>query len=260
MLQETVYKFDGGNSLGNSSDYFSFAFGAAKEPVGDKIGLVHGVHSCREGLFSNMRRRICDANSSQPTDKMRMLFVWRLAQGAHGRDNLEVDGWIDRAIPIIQAADKMAGWPLTRIHAVDANTPSARVYYFHSSRRWMKSSYLVSLYTLLVRMAKDKRFVGIKNYEDLIKILDDSAKKADKLTIDHTYVMDSYPYWEALLKGYPRLFRQRKMPYYWDTKRLDGSSGGSEGIQYLVKGHTQYGEIRKELLVIKKEIETKKFK
>jgi hypothetical protein len=264
MLQKTVFEMPNSQKLGGTSDYFSFAFGCAKEPVDGNIDLVHGTHTCREGLFSNMRTRICGSNDSQPMDKTRMMFVWRLAHNSYKRDNDIVDGWIDRAVPIVQVIDKLAGWPLTRAYKVDAQD-GIRAYYFHSSRRWMKSSYLISLYVLLVRMAKDMRVTGFKDFDGLYKILADvtsggKSGQDQKLASDNSYVKDSLPYWEALMKGYPRLFRKRKMPYYWDTSRLNGGSGGSEGIQYLVKGSTQYGEVREELLKIKKELDAKKSK
>ena len=62
------------------------------------------------------------------------------------------------------------------------------------------------------------------------------------------------------MRGYPDLFRSRKMPYYWDTSRLGGTSGGSEGVQYLCKGDTQYTEIRSELLRIQKEVKAGTYK
>ena len=266
MLQKTTFKMDSPSKLGGSSDYFGFAFGCAEEPMNGKIDLVHGTHTCREGLFSQMRSRIVRDDKSQPTDKTRMMYIWRLGtSGQRSSNGAMVDGWIDRAITITQTIDKMAGWPLTRAYQIETGSTGVRAYYFHSSRRWMKSSYLISLYVMLARMAKDDRITGYKDFEGLKAILEKIIKEGDRnsdkaLKSDNSYVRDSLPYWEALMKGYPRLFRKRKMPYYWDTGRLSGSSGGSEGIQYLVKGSTQYGEIRTELLKIKAELDGKKSK
>ena len=89
----------------------------------------------------------------------------------------------------------------------------------------------------------------------MVKVIQKCIAGGGNLKCDHTYVKDSLPYWEALLKGYPRLFRQRKMAYYWDSSRLGRNTSSSEGIQYLVKGNTSYEEVRKELVKIKKELE-----
>ena len=122
----------------------------------------------------------------------------------------------------------------------------------------MKSSYLVSLYTMLVRMCKDTRVTGFKDFDSLVKLLR-KLQSSKPLHMDNTYVKDSLPYWKAIMTGYPKLFRKRKLPYYWDTARFSGSStGGAEGLQYLVNGSTQYKEIREELLKIKKQLDSKK--
>ena len=103
--------------------------------------------------------------------------------------------------------------------------------------------------------SKDERIAGFKDFDGLVKVVGG----ATHLITDSTYVRDSLPYWKAIMIGYPELFRKRKLPYYWDTSRLGGDSlGGAEGVQYLVKGDTKYTEIRKKLLEIKKQLDSKK--
>jgi len=111
---------------------------------------------------------------------------------------------------------------------------------------------------MLVRMCKDTKVTGFKDFDGLVKVLQKISSSGKSLVTDDTYVKTSLPYWKAIMTGYPELFRKRKLPYYWDTARLGGRSGGAEGLQYLVKGDTQYTEIRKELLKIKKQLDSKK--
>jgi hypothetical protein len=257
MLQETSFDMKGNTNWTQSgaNDYFSFGFGMAKEPKDGCIELVSGSHSCREGLFHSMRQRICGNEGNQPSDKTRLLFHWGAAKSQISRDMKDIEGWITRAVQALQTVDRMVGWPLTRAYEVNTGKENIRrIIYTHSSRRWMKSSYLISLYVLIVRMCKDERITGYKDFAALQKLLLDISSSGKTLKCDNGYVKDSVPFWEAVLKGYPRLFRARKMPYYWDTGRLNGSSGSSEGIQYLVKGTTQYSEIRTEMLKIQKEL------
>jgi hypothetical protein len=260
MLQKTTFKLEPYGALGTSSEYAGFNFGCAQEPKDGKIKLVHSYHSCREGLMSSMRSRITGKSDvEQPTDKMRIIFRWAAAGNNNKKDLKAIDGWIERSVAVLQAFDRLAGWPLTRAYRIETNYDSwLRAYYFHSSRRWMKSSYLVSLYTLLVRMCKDERIAGFKDFDGLVKIVG-KITKAGGLRIDNTYVKDSLPYWKAIMTGYSELFRQRKLAYYWDTGRLSGDSlGGAEGVQYLVKGDTRYTKIREKLLDIKKQLDSKK--
>jgi len=260
MFQKTTFKLEPGTALGKSSDYFGFNFACAQEPKDGKIKLVHSYHGCREGLMSSMRSRIMGkASIEQPTDKMRIIFRWSASDRNIKTDLKTIDGWVKRSVPVLQAFDRLAGWPLTRVYKIETGQGDwLKAYYFHSSRRWMKSSYLVSLYTLLVRMCKDAGIVGFKDFDGLVKVVGKITKSRNLIT-DNSYVKDSMPYWKAIMTGYPELFRKRKLPYYWDTGRLSGDSlGGAEGVQYLVKGDTKYTEIRKKLLEIKKQLDSKK--
>jgi len=260
MLQKTTFSFSDNTT---PSDYSGFNFGCAVEPEDGKIKLVSGVHTCREGLFYNMRSRIMsETGATQPTDKMRMIFRWYASKSARDSEKEAQTNWVMRTIPVLQALDRIAGWPLTRVYKLDVGSRGnwLQAYYYHSSRRWMKSSYLVSLYVLLVRMCRDERITGFKDFDGLVKVVSKALTSTTPLKSDGGYVKTSLPYWEAVMKGYPRLFRKRKLPYYWDSSRLNGSNGGAEGIQYLVNGDTQYTEIRQEVLKIKKELDAKKSK
>lgn len=263
MFQKTTFNFIE-NSGNSAPTYCGFNFGCAQEPDKDgTIKMVSGTHTCREGLFHNMRSRICGSGGTQPTDKMRMIFRWYVNTGSANKDRLKIDSdWAQRSVAVLQAFDKFAGWPLTRVYKLDVGSKDwLQAYYYHSSRRWMKSSYLVSLYVLLVRMCADERITGFKDFNGLVELTKKVIGSGRNLKHDQSYVSGSLPYWEAIMKGYPDLFRKHKMPYYWDTSRLGGgNSGSSEGIQYLVSGNTKYTEIRQELVKIKKALDAKKSK
>lgn len=260
MFQKTTFELSTPNSLGTSSNYFAFNFACAEEPKDGKIKLIDSYHSCREGIMSSMRNRILEkTGKTQPADKTRLIFRWA-ASDRNRRDDMKViDGWAKRSVAVMQAFDRLAGWPLTRVYKIETEHDSwLRAYYFHSSRRWMKASYMISLYTLLVRMCKDERIDGFKDFDGLVKVVTKASKSSSRLIMDHSYVTESVSYWKAIMLGYPELFRKRKLPYYWDTSRLDRSTSGSEGLQYLISGNTSYTEVRKALLKFKLQLDSKK--
>lgn len=256
MFQKTTYKA-ANIEYGPGPSYFGFSFGAATEPKGGEIKLIQGTHTCREGLVSNMRSRIMGNSSSQPTDKMRMIFKFTLGKGNEVSDRAAAETWVIRAIDVLHSFERLAGWPLTRVYKLETTKGWVDAYYFWSSRRWMKASYMVSLYVLLVRMCKDERIKGFKDFYSL-RTLIKKVSTQKTLINDQHYVTSSLPYWEALMVGYPEVFRQRKITYYWDNKRIGGNGGSSEGIQYLVSGDTSYTEARNKVLEIKKNLEKKK--
>ena len=104
-----------------------------------------------------------------------------------------------RAAAVLKAFDKLAGWPLTRVYKLDVGSKSdwLQAYYFWSSRRWMKASYLVSLYVLLVRMCKDTRIDGFKDFDGMVKKIQKAINSGTPLKNDHSYVKTSLPYWKA---------------------------------------------------------------
>lgn len=261
MLQKTKFQLVNPSQFGNKSDYFGFCFANAQEPKDGKIRMMQGTNTCREGLMANMRSRIVKESKELPTDKLRIMCKWTASEKNLKADLKTINAWVNRSVMVLQAFDRLAGWPLTRVYQIEAGDREwLKLYYYHSSRRWMKSSYLVSLYLLLIRMCKDTRITGFKDFNGLVAKLNKILKN-DKLITDTSYVNGSMPYWEAIMKGYPRLFRQRKIQYYWDPDRLsNNSSGGSEGIHLLTNGSTYYKEIRAELLKIKKELNDKKKK
>jgi hypothetical protein len=242
-------------SYGFSSDgYSSLRFAPALEPVKDIVSYAisgNGPWGCRDGLGRSVREVI--VNGSLPTDKTRMLFMWNATDGAKS--------WATRGINILHTCEKRAGWPLTKVQEVEMPDSSRYTLYCQSSRRWIKSSYLYTLYCLMMRMAADERITGFKNLEGLGKIIDSVKNNHKSFVRDHTYIIGTFPYWEALLVGYPDLFRQYKITYYWGLKNINaGDMSGSygEGISKFCNGGTNWTDLYNKMITIKKKLDAEK--
>lgn len=269
MLKKTVFKldsWDGISRIVHPEEYFRFLFAAVKEPKDGIITPISGYFTCREDQMASMRSNIISIKQTQPTDKTRMLFAWTLSEREKAQNLKLTYEWLERAIKVLHVFDKLAGWPLTRVYKVETDNEFIRSYYFHSSRRWMKASYMISLYIMLIRMCQDKRITDFKNFDGLIILLDEimdaqnNSSDLDQniaLKSDHHYVKDSFKFWKTLMLGYPKLFRKRKLEYYWGTNRINGSSGYSEGVNYLVTGDTAYSEVYSELLKVHENLKKK---
>jgi hypothetical protein len=170
--------------------------------------------------------------------------------------------WGQRGVEVLHAVEKLAGWPLTKpSFEVEMPRDYMSGMYCYSSRRWLKSPYLMTLYILLVRMCADVRITGFKNYDDLVKLLGNLTSSGNHLKRDTDYVRNTFSFWRALMVGYPKLFRKRKITYYWDTARLqqrrNDYEGYGEGIARLCSGNTEYKEVYQKLIEIKKDLEGK---
>jgi len=245
----------GPTQLVRSNYYSNFSFGLATfSSSGDNVVQTKGgFHSCREGLISKTSSHLDTIN----TDKAHMLLKWdagssdALEQKIMTKNNLNNQKWIEKGVNLLHFYERMAGWPLTKIYKVKTNfDDSVKLYYFLSSRRWIKAPYLMSLYILLIRIGKFDYFEDFKTYDDLIKIV---GKINRSNSPDERYIVDTFKYWKTIVKNYPELFRKRKIEYYWSTERLNTDGYvGYEGIAYLSSGSSNNIELHGKFMELHK--------
>ena len=260
MFKNTVYKWDlntkGWKDVGQ---YFQFGWATAHQPKEGVISMATGVHSCRDGGVGNMRDAI--HAGTLKTDKARFIFRWNTRSDQLKADHKKAQDWMQRGLNILNAYERAAGWYLTRVYPIEVPGFNwVRGYYCLSSRRWIKSSYLAYLYVLMIRMSTDEAFSGFKNLTQLKALitnkLETSAKPGGStFKNDHGYIQQTFPYWEALIRGYPALFEKHKLDYYWNSDRLGGSKGYGEGISTLIRGDSSYTGLLTELRKQKKKFD-----
>jgi hypothetical protein len=231
--------------------YSSIRFAPALEPVKGEVSYAiagNGPWGCRDGLGRSVREAI--VNESFPTDKTRMMFMWTATDDA--------SAWGTRGLNILHACEKRAGWPLTKAQEVKMPANNRYTLYCQSSRRWIKSSYLYTLYCLIMRMGADSRLTGFKNFDGLKKVVNTIKDTNKQFVRDHTYIVGTFPYWEAMLVGYPDLFRKYKITYYWGLKNVNASDfSGSygEGISKFCGGGSNWTSLYKDMIKIKKKLD-----
>lgn len=225
MFHKDKLVYAGSQSF-SDCNYQIFKAGPTLEPKDGKLRAPWQVLSCRDGMGATMREAIIDG--TLPTDKLRLLFIW-----TNYKENI-VEKWFLRGLRCLHAFEKLAGWPLTRAMKVDMPRGVTGVY-CRGSRRWLKTPYLVTLYVLLVRMCADISIDGFKNFDGMMKIINSK----DNWTRDAQHIVNTREYWKALALGYPYLFEQYKMTYYWSRDQLH-NEGYGEGILKLCSGKTNF--------------------
>ena len=285
MIKDTVYDLRLPGTWCKVNGYVNFSFGHCAQPEDGKINLHNNFHGCREGMIGNMRQLITSSSSIFKTDKMRMIFAWKCSnRGSADRSQAvedktmlakslkDGDAWMRRGLAVLNICEKHAGWYLTRVYKCNgiADSVSNHVsgedsvikwvnpYYFLSSRRWLKSSYMTSLYVLLVRMCGDERITKVKDFDALVKLISGLGS----LQRDNSHVTKTLPYWEAILKGYPEIFEKKKIEHYWEGARIGntGNGNGGEGISMFCSGSTNYKNARERMLKVKNDLDAKKKK
>ena len=107
------------------------------------------------------------------------------------------------------------------------------------------------MYVLLVRMCGDPWWGKFKNFEAMKKAYKE-RKPGSRFSHDTGYIRQSFPYWEAIIRGYPQLFEKKKLEHYWSYE-LIGSTGSNlgEGIDKLTRNDSSYAGLYDELKQLK---------
>ncbi|MGD9157699.1 MAG: hypothetical protein PVG39_04790 [Desulfobacteraceae bacterium] len=197
--------------------------------------FTEDVSDCREDICDEVRDYVNGGNDISKTN---------IAIAASGD--------IKNAVKVLHILEKMVGWPLTKVYKIstykrgyygydgetnyEVKERLKRSYYVHGSRRWSKSAYMLSMYLLILKLVPKIPLLTADNTFE-------SIRKHIKAHYNEEYVNNSVDYWPVMVKGYPKLFRNKKMQYYWSNERLAASSY-SEGLNRLIKGSTSYDEIK----------------
>jgi hypothetical protein len=108
----------------------------------------------------------------------------------------------------------------------------------------------------MIRMSEDDVFSGLKTLAQLKTKIQKKIEQNYKFKRDSGYIQQTFPYWEALIRGYPELFEKKKLDYYWDEARISGNSNGyGEGISTLCSGNSGYTGLWKDLQRLKKQFD-----
>ena len=118
---------------------------------------------------------------------------------------------------MVNIIEQHYGWPLTRIYGAGLFNPKEskrdRFYYITASKRWIKSPIMLSLFTLLFRIATiEREFKFTKNinsFDDIFIVLGKLASANNQIEL--SYFRAHGHYWEAVLDHYQQLFGKHSM-------------------------------------------------
>ena len=277
VILDNNYKFplnagtiDNENRYAQSVDTFYFSLASVPTEAG-VITAPPGLATCRESLITMVENEVLKKAESKnlPTDKGR--FIVRLH-----RTRIKN---IEKALKILHLYENVFGFPRTLCYRIEAvKGPDAagvtedkmkpfqdRVEYFYilTSRKWIKSSYMVSLLFLILRNVYQ---TGESIPEEALESLDTfkaalNTPAGSKL-FRSLHMSETYRYWETILRNYHELFGKFAIEHNWShtfNEMRDDGTMRYEGVYRLCSGNTQSAKIRKRWDKIKKsESERKK--
>ena len=166
------------------------------------------------------------------------------------KQSLENDA--ERSLYITNSFERNHGWPLTRVHTVKCQNVDIPFVFFHGPRKWTMSPYLMSIWSLCIRLGQNswlpKKLMTL-DHENMIRQMLISAR-SHAGDASQVSVMKE---WDTFMSLYKDLFGGINRKEHWDKRHLHGSNDRPEGIRMLLNGTTGYKTLHKEYYRLKKE-------
>lgn len=250
--------------------YDSFKFMHARPAKNDRRRMVcvgREAFTCREFFIRALRYFITEKTNSYnyfkeiDTSRVYITVSGDRCGSMDARDTMmpEFRSRLEKSLAIVNALESKYKWPRTKIYPVIPTGRNIRpAMLFIGDRRWNKSPYLMSLYTLIIRAGWRTwvpESVKGKAWEEVKRIISKAANKKISNNEDVGWVRNSVNYWHLLLEKYDHLFGEEDRAYQWSEERLGSSyNSTSEGIDRLVSGSTDHSELYKKFKVLMQEV------
>lgn len=228
----------------------TFSWFGKKE--GGNYKQVTAFHGCRE-TFSNEIRRKLAINYSEGQHKdmtlkyLRILVLRRTQKNASvavfKKELANQNRWMRESVRMLNVLERKLGWSLTRLYRVEDETLGGRLLskervFIHAltgSAKWLRSSQLLSLYTLFVRLGRfhkdTKVFRKLGDLGKLADALNKVPKKEGQGSRDVKYLNRIKKHLEKILDHRQELFFNRTL---YQNHRLND---GFKGISAFMSGN-----------------------
>lgn len=243
----------------NTNAYSSVNFNASsfREPIfafvtpakAGNIEMLTDLTYCRESFCEYLRQDLRQISyNGIDLKKLHMLIHRRVAPKRTDAGMRIFQDQVVTGQRMVNAIEKHYGWPLTKVYATtpvqNIQNKNAKFYYITASKRWMKAPAMLSLFTLLFRIAaNNQRF----QFKDRIKSLKSLFRELDVVASKSSYSEMAYyrthgKRWKLILDNYQKLFGGRNMAslYYPNN---GASYYFSEGINNICDESSEDSEL-----------------
>jgi hypothetical protein len=210
-------------------------------------------YSCREFFIRQMRAKFAGecgywGNGSEIDSSK--VYVGAACERFNTPDHIEVGlerirAEMEKSLAILNSLESEYGWPKTRLFLLFPTSPRNIVpgCLFVGDRRWNRSPYLMSLYTLIIRLGHwdwcPSNLEG-KPWPQVRKALKKALR--GRAGSDRNFVRHSVDHWHLLLENFKHLFGYKGRAYQWSSDRLSRPEySTTEGVHKLTTG-TAYHE------------------
>jgi len=193
-------------------------FTFVSSPKAGKIKMLLDPIYCRESLCEVVRQDLRDIACNNINMAKIHMVIYKIVSTTNTKERLkDFQNEVLAGQRIVNTLEKHYGWPLTKVYPVSVNIKSKAknngFYYITAGKRWLKAPAMLSLFTLLFRIAANESKVKfkhkIRSMKSLFSALDDVASKISYHETRYYKVHGEY--WLLVLNNYKKLFGGRSM-------------------------------------------------
>lgn len=199
-------------------------------------------HTCREYVTLAMRHLKMKSISSQAN---LLITAGKVA----ARTNIEFMHKVIAGWKWAREFEMFHEWPTSRLNILSSE--GGALYWVVGSRKWTKSPYIFSLYTLLLRIGTVDSLRDLDpdklSHKDLIGRAFEKLSTLDyaKLGPNERQILLTIPYWDILMSKYLDLFSSKSQKWHWTPNRFESvTHTRTEGLLKLIKGQANHLEMR----------------
>jgi hypothetical protein len=218
------------------------------------------LFSCREFFVGRYRYIITGQPANIPSvKKAYALTMYGYPSQQHFEEwkvNLLEDSQkgSQKGLYITNSFEKAHKWPLTKLYPVECTSLDIPMVYFVGPRKWTMSPYLMSIWTLCIRLGRNKwlpKKLLTLDHENLVRQLAISAGNSP--SGDRGQVRATLRNWDDFMSLYHKLFGGVARKDHWALTHLNGKNARPEGILKLINGTTGYKELHNKFIKLTKE-------
>lgn len=217
----------------------------------NRLASTYYTNSCREYFVRHYRNTINTRDALYPPVKKAYALISYGYSGTNKFDewNAKIQDEAQKGLYIVNSFEKAHKWPLTKLYPVKCKNMKMPLVFFVGARKWTMSPYLMSIWTLCIRLGRNKwlpKGLLTLSHRNLVRQLAISSKVAKKSgSVDASQLSATLRKWDVFMGLYYKLFAGVDRKHHWSKTHLGGISDRPEGILRLMNGTTGYKELYK---------------
>lgn len=203
------------------------------------------LHDAVASYISGKERSIYSFHYTKddpPIDMAKMRMLVTIA-GNNKKEDKEVKDWMKSGLNVLNHFEEVAGLQRSKLYKVD-DDKRKNMWLFIGSSVWMKTPYLISLYTFLIRLGSKK--IEFKTEEELLVALKNIADNDQDYPRDNDtqYLKTMWNKIHIILRNRKKLFGT-KIDDIYTSNVTTNSLHNQSGILSLCKGITTSDALNK---------------